>query len=416
MQRRDLTRRCRWAGHWATYLAAVLVVWAVAAIFLFENRYGAVSFSVWAAGLVCVLALTGLTLALRRAWGPGPVGARLTALGGAVFLALVVWQGATGLWYKSGAPSTQAASVPVPDTVVAATRVWIDADPACGVDGRSDVDDCWALALALRGLTGRIVGISTVSGNGSEATGFAILTDLMGLAGGPPATRPPVFRGATAGQGGATEASAGLIAALEDGPMSILALGPLTNLAEALRARPDLAGRIVEVVAVAGKAPGDLFHPGRQWWMHFRDFNICLDTEAAGALLALNVALTLVPFELSIGLRITPDDLDSLVESGDLGAWLAGKSRDWAGFWRDDLDQPGFSPFDLAAAAYLLEPGRFACARENARIGYDPFLVPFGIGRDLEVAPGLDGVAVRYCRSVEDGVLGDALALLARAP
>jgi len=50
MQRRDLTRRYRWAGHWATYLAAVLVVWAVAAIFLFENRYGTVSFSVWAAG------------------------------------------------------------------------------------------------------------------------------------------------------------------------------------------------------------------------------------------------------------------------------------------------------------------------------------------------------------------------------
>ena len=49
--------------------------------------------------------------------------------------------------------------------------------------------------------------------------------------------------------------------ALEAGPLAILALGPLTNIAAKLEGRPDSHGDITRVVAVMGQRPGNLFHP-----------------------------------------------------------------------------------------------------------------------------------------------------------
>lgn len=39
--------------------------------------------------------------------------------------------------------------------------VWIDTDPACGHEKTDDVDDCWALLLALQSDELEILGIST---------------------------------------------------------------------------------------------------------------------------------------------------------------------------------------------------------------------------------------------------------------
>ncbi len=47
-------------------------------------------------------------------------------------------------------------------SLLQAEPVWIDTDPACGISRTSDVDDCWALHLALRSPELEIRGISTV--------------------------------------------------------------------------------------------------------------------------------------------------------------------------------------------------------------------------------------------------------------
>jgi hypothetical protein len=46
--------------------------------------------------------------------------------------------------------------------------VWIDTDPACGLEATDDVDDCWALLLALKSDAIAIRGVSTIFGNVSE--------------------------------------------------------------------------------------------------------------------------------------------------------------------------------------------------------------------------------------------------------
>lgn len=57
----------------------------------------------------------------------------------------------------------------------AATRVWIDTDPACGTGATNDADDCIALLYLLAHSGFDVVGISTSFGNTSvdEATSIA---------------------------------------------------------------------------------------------------------------------------------------------------------------------------------------------------------------------------------------------------
>lgn len=64
-------------------------------------------------------------------------------------------------------------------------------------------------------------------------------------------------RAARLSQGGAsTPAERALREALADGPLSIVALGPLTNIAAALRDRLELQANVKRIVAVMGRRPG----------------------------------------------------------------------------------------------------------------------------------------------------------------
>jgi hypothetical protein len=47
---------------------------------------------------------------------------------------------------------------------------------------------------------------------------------------------------------------------------------------------------------------------------------------------------------------------------------VAEAARGWLDFWRDDIDQPGFYPFDWIAAAYVAEPSLFNCGEPWAWI------------------------------------------------
>lgn len=77
---------------------------------------------------------------------------------------------------------------------------------------------------------------------------------------------PPVFSGSTApltqdASAPKPPAHEALMAALEQGPLTVVALGPLTNIAAVLGERPVLASRIARLVAVLGRRPGRIFLP-----------------------------------------------------------------------------------------------------------------------------------------------------------
>lgn len=293
--------------------------------------------------------------------------------------------------------------------------VWIDTDPACGAGTTVDVDDCWALLAAVRSPELAIRGISTVFGNQDGRRVHRVIEEVLArLADGRPADAAPfrLHMGSRARGGSAwrsTPASQALAAALEQEPLTILALGPLTNIATLLRQRPDLAERIERIVLVGGKRPGQLFHPGHQWWFHFGDFNIAQDPDAARTVLYSGAPVTLVPFDLATKLVVTEADLVRLREGDGAAKWLSEVSQPWLSFWNTMLGKPGFHPFDVLAVAYAAMPEHFRCRRIPARIGFNLFLEPFGMGRDLEVSKGLHGPIVTDCydldREVKDVVL-----------
>ncbi len=293
-------------------------------------------------------------------------------------------------------------------------RVWIDTDAACGEPGWHDPDDCLALLALLGRPEVEVVGVSTVFGNAPAERTHRIAAEAVAQS---RSNAVPVYRGCPVGftECSDSEAVAALRAALAHGPLTILALGPVTNVARALAATSAEQRAAAEIVAVMGRRPGHRFHPSEnrapQAWLFghgpvFRDLNAALDPEAVTALLELQPRLTLVPYEAARQVVLDERDLARIAARDAAGAWTAARSREWLDRWRDRVGLDGFYPFDLVAAMYVLAPQRLDCARVAAWVGRDPELTFFDRAPALLVTQGavppdrrVASVA-RYCTAV----------------
>jgi purine nucleosidase len=240
-------------------------------------------------------------------------------------------------------------------------RIWIDTDAARAAAARTDLDDCLAILWLVSRRTD-IAGVSTSFGNASGDVAADRVAALMAqlLNDGLPV--PPVFRGngeRLATGGPQSPGVAAMQAALEAGPLTILALGPLTNLAAALKNRPDLQRNVTRIVAVMGHRPGHLFHPTEgkgtgALFGHgpiFPDLNVAVDPDAVPTILSMHLPMTLIPYDAARATLITAADLDSLARRNPAHHWVVQTARDWPTFWNDDVGLPGFYPFDWIAAA-----------------------------------------------------------------
>lgn len=248
-------------------------------------------------------------------------------------------------------------------------RVWVDTDAACGHAYGADADDCFALLVMLHAPEIDVVGISVTDGNAPAVAAEQIARDLIAALTHGPA--PPVYRGEAA--------QTALQAALTEGPLTIVALGPLTNIAESLRERPDLIRNVGRLVAVMGRRPGHLFHPteGRGTGILFghgpvfRDFNFDKDRAAAREIVAMKLPVTLIPYEAARQVHLGTTDLDELEEAGGAAAWVAQRARGWLSFWVNVVGLDGFYPFDALAAAYAIAPTLFDCADAGMWVARD---------------------------------------------
>ena len=262
--------------------------------------------------------------------------------------------------------------------------VWIDTDPALGEPER-DVDDGFALVQAFRSPELEIRGVSVVFGNAPLDRGVPIARRLVAQFG--PSVLG-VFAGASVAEelGTETDASRALAAALRAEPLTILALGPATNVATVLVRYPELKSRIVRVIAVAGRRPGQLFTTGTTNPRGHRDFNFELDPEAFRLLIQSDIPLVLAPFEISSKIWIETADLDRLASGPPAAQALARPARDWLDMWRRLFTVNGFNPFDTLAIGYAVSPAGFDCASLPIEIHTLP---------DDRTEPGVQGTAVQ---------------------
>ena len=249
-----------------------------------------------------------------------------------------------------------------------AGTVWIDTDVSIGSPIR-EVDDAYALVLALHSPEIHIAGISTSYGNAPLGHTTRVARELIRQFGGPANMRPEqVFAGATtaADIGRRTEASEALATVLKTESVTYVALGPLTNLATFLRRHPKSARKISRVIFIGGQAQGTTLAFGPRRSFHIHDANVFKDPPAAAAVVRSNIPLTLVPIATASELLLNDENLRELERQGGAGNYLARRSKVWLWFWTHFAKTKGGPIFDALALVAATRPelvstkGRYA--------------------------------------------------------
>ncbi len=288
--------------------------------------------------------------------------------------------------------------------------IWLDVDPAV-MRGGHEPDDGVAMVQAFHSPELRVVGVSTVFGNAPVETGHAIAREIAARFG-PPGLG--VHRGAAAPAPEPTPASRALLAALAERPLTVLALGPATNIAAALRERPDLARRLEAVVLVIGRRPDrPLTFPGST--ARLPDFNFEMDPQAAEIVLRSGAPVVLVPFELAVQLPVEDEEWARLRNTA-FGNYFLEPIEDYLDWFSEHTGRRATYPFDSFAVSWLAAPELLRCDRTTVVLREGPADTDRGSGGSkpwlVRVETGA-GTPVTWCHTPEPELKDELLRRLA---
>ncbi|OQP86388.1 nucleoside hydrolase [Rhizobium rhizosphaerae] len=138
------------------------------------------------------------------------------------------------------------------------------------------------------------------------------------------------------------------------GELSLVTLGPLTNIAMALVKAPDIAARIGRIVMIAGThLEGGNITPAAA-------FNEYVDPEAADLVLRSGLPITMVPMDVTHRCLSTKARLDALRALGNRAAVAAAEMLSFSEVF--DMQKYGWEAaplHDPCAIAFLLRPDIF---------------------------------------------------------
>lgn len=236
-------------------------------------------------------------------------------------------------------------------------RIWFDTDLMIGLPERAprEVDDGVTLMMALRQPSVEIVGISLIT---EVAYGFEVAHKLLGWY--HKGDDIPVYKGSDLANDLGTEndATRALTAALQKEKLTILALGPNTNIATVLKHHPELATQIEEIVFCIGRTPGLEFRPGLGNYA-VADYNFDRDVESMKLILDTNIPLVFSGFECSCSILLGPIDVDRLKEGTEGDKWVYDQLIPWINRGHQLFGTEGFIPYDTTVLGYLSHPEQF---------------------------------------------------------
>lgn len=236
-------------------------------------------------------------------------------------------------------------------------------------------DDAIALLLALGSPELRLLGVTTVSGNQTlqKTTANAIRVldhvgrDEVPVAAGAP--RPLVRERHTAaevhGETGldgpslpppsrapepehAIDWIAKTVAASTE-PVTLVATGPLTNVALLLARYPQLESDLERIVLMGGAIGAGNTTPAAE-------FNIWADPEAASRVFQSGVDLTMVGLDVTHQALMTPVHTEALAAAGKAGQLVADLFAFYAQFHHRQYGWDGAPVHDAVAMAHVLDP------------------------------------------------------------
>lgn len=151
--------------------------------------------------------------------------------------------------------------------------------------------------------------------------------------------------------GDAVDVLVDLMASEAPGSLTLVTLGPLTNVAEAFTREPSLATRLREIVVMGGTsdAVGNV--------SAVAEFNIWVDPEAAAIVFASGATITMVGWDISRKYAtITPRDAAALRAIGPLGLFAVDIQAVVDTFATSTTGLDGFDLPDPIAMAVALDP------------------------------------------------------------
>jgi inosine-uridine nucleoside N-ribohydrolase len=249
-----------------------------------------------------------------------------------------------------------------------AVPILIDCDPGN--------DDAVALLLALASPEVELLGVTTVAGNQTLDKTTANALRVLELAG---RDDVPVAAGADrplagelvvaadahgeSGLGGSTLPPPGRRPLEQhaidflaeqmlrsERPVTLVPLGPLTNIALFLARHPGAAARIGRIVLMGGAVAEGNMTPSAE-------FNIWIDPEAASRVFESGIDVTMVGLDATNRAVLTPEHANELRRTGRIGASIAELLDFYQGFYGEMYDFGGSPIHDAVATAHVIRPG-----------------------------------------------------------
>jgi purine nucleosidase len=263
-----------------------------------------------------------------------------------------------------------------------AQKIIIDCDPG--------VDDAIAIILAMEYSDFEILGITTVFGNAAadQATVNALrIVELSGenipvYAGAErplviPQSNPPDFVHGTDGLGNTSQPEPVLRAESASAPefivetinsypgeITVLAIGRLTNLANALALDPEIAERVKDVILMGGA----LHVPGNV--TPVAEANISGDPHAADLVFRASWPVTMIGLDVTTKLIMDDQIIETIrQENARYGNFIYDVSRFYLNFHINaEGIEGGFYVHDPSAVMYLINPDLFRMKRGPVRV------------------------------------------------
>jgi len=145
--------------------------------------------------------------------------------------------------------------------------------------------------------------------------------------------------------------------------VTLCPLGPLTNIALAMRKAPDIIGRIQEIVLMGGA----YFEVGNI--TPAAEFNIYVDPEAAAVVFGSGVPMVVMPLDVTHKALVTKSRNDAFRALGtSVGVAVAEMTDFFERFDKEKYGSEGAPLHDPCVTAYLIDPSLFSGRHINVEI------------------------------------------------
>lgn len=157
-------------------------------------------------------------------------------------------------------------------------------------------------------------------------------------------------------------------------PVTVAAIGPLTNIALLLAVHPEAAARIGRLVVMGGSAGygGNVTAAA--------EFNVWSDPEAAAAVLGSTIPTVMVGLDVTIPTVLTEEGIARFAAAGPVGATAAAILQQYLDHARDAYGTAGVVVHDALALTEAIAPGTLGTVRRDVVVDTT---LGFGRGQTL---------------------------------